>query len=92
MDGCERSINRDIETDMRLKFFSRKKTQKKKSDFLQFVETNSTVPPTGKVVVITESGVTKVFDYFAPKPNDQILKTYVLDILKIKNPINFWYE
>lgn len=68
----------------------RKKKQGNKSDLVKFIETNSTVPPNGKVVVVS-NGKKISYDYFAPKPTDKILKAFV-DTLKLPNIKEYWYE
>jgi hypothetical protein len=81
-------------------FFNRnKKSAKKpveKSELMQYIETNSTVPPTGKVVVVS-NGKKRKFDYFAGVPTPEILKLFVDGLkkdedLKLKNVTEFWYE
>lgn len=71
---------------------SKKKVSKpvEKSDLIKFIETNSTIPPTGKVFVIS-NGKKKTYDYFAPKPTDAILKAFI-DTLKLPNVTKYWYE
>lgn len=71
----------------------KKRTTKKpveKSDFIKFVETSSTIPPTGKVV-ITANGKKITVDYFAPKPTPEILKKFI-EMLKLKNVTDYRYE
>lgn len=64
--------------------------QPEKSELIKFIETNSTVAPTGKVIVYT-NGKKKTFDYFAPKPTDEILKKFV-DGLKLPKVTEYRYE
>ena len=61
---------------------SGKKKKAGKSDLIKYIETNSTVAPSGKVIVVS-GGKQKKFDYFAPKPTEEILKVFV-ESLKLK--------